>query len=212
MKVTHSHIRRISVVAAFRNAIRHEMLERRYHTLIPSVMLRTCSTYHCSRHLGCEICILTICLLDSRPSRLTRKIDYRAISDVASLCTKFAGDCLSHLCDQGLVPCRGKSDTCREYSCTDGHMTMRSLLCKYHRDTKSGAVNRISLQSIVCFSRKSRIQTVLKGLSCPRVGSECCPEHTAVLLIDEFPVFIGNSHRLPCLFIHRPSERAEKLS
>ena len=190
MKVTHSHIRRIAVVAAFRNTICHEMLECRDHTLIPAVMLRACSTNHCSRHLGGEICILTICLLDSRPSRLAGKIDYRAISDVASLCTKFAGDCLSHLCDQGLVPCRGKSDTCREYSCADGHMTMRSLLCKYHRDTKSGAVNRISLQSIVCFSRKSRIQTVLKSLSCPWIGPECSPEHTSMLLVNEFSVFI----------------------
>ena len=65
MEVTFADMGRISVMAAFRYAVCHEMLEGRYDTLVPAVMLGACSPYHRSRHFRCQICVLSIGLFNS---------------------------------------------------------------------------------------------------------------------------------------------------
>ncbi len=176
-------------------------------------MLWTCSTDHRRGHLRRQKHVLTIRLLDTGPPQFPRQINHRAIAYVPALRPEFLSDDSPDLGYQSSVPSGSHSYAGREHCCAYGHMTVRRLLGKHHRNPQTAMLNGITLNLVVSLRGQTRIKPVLKCLPGPRISPERSPKHSTVLAVNEILIFLRHRHGvLPYLLIHRPAKRTDDLS
>ena len=193
-------------MAALGHAIGHEVLQGGNHAFGGS------AAYQGRCHLAGQVHVFPVSLFHAGPARFARKVNHRSVADESAHGRKFVANHLAHRLDQFRVPGGAEADGSREYRGADGHMPVRRLFGQEDGNTQAGRVYGITLEGVVGFDGQRRIQAVLQGFAGPGIGPESAPQHTAVLLLDEFPVGVGDAHFIGShLLIHRPAQRAQEL-
>ena len=195
-----------AVVAAFRYAIGHEMLQGGNHAF------RGGSTHQGRCHLAGQVHVFTVSFFHAGPARFARKVNHRSVADESAHGRELVADHLAHLSDQFRVPCGAEADGSGEHRSADGHMPVRRFFGQKDGNAQAGGVHGVALEGVVCLHGQLRVQAVLQGLAGPGIGPESAPEHAAVLFLDEFPVIVGDAHFIGShLFVHGPAQRAQEL-
>ena len=202
-----------AVVAALRDSICYEMLERRRHALVPAVVLRGHSVDYAACHPGSQIDVLAVGLFHPGPARLAGEVDDRAVGNAGAYGAQFCGHGPADLLHQRPVPGGRQAYAGREYGRTYGHMAVRGLLGQNNRYAEPRRIDGIVLEKVVCLNRLLWPEAVLKGLLRPGIGAEQAPEASSVLLPDEFPVCVCHHDGVVGqTLVHRPAVGAEQLA
>ena len=188
LKVPPAYVAGAAVVPALRDTVGHKVLEGGYDALSGG------APDHGRCHFRCKVNVLAVGLFNAGPPGLTAKVDDRSVTNSGALSLKFLANHFSNLLDKFSVPRGAKADRSGEHSCADSHVPVRRFLCKYDGNAQPCGVYGIALEFIVSLCGEHRVEAGLKGFLGPRVCPERCPQHAAVLVLDEGAVLIADCY------------------
>ena len=174
------------IMTSFGPSIRCKVFQSRKKTFSGVKVIPLKTAYKRFSHFAYEKRIFAIRLFNPRPTWVTRQVKYWTITDMSSLCSCLFGYGTSHLFYQFEVPSTRLPYRCREDSCTNGHVTMRTFFRKEKRNTQTGLFNHISLKLINCFRSQSWIKPSFQSPLCPRIRRHKSPQRTNMIFIKFF--------------------------
>ena len=211
-QVSRADMGRAAVVAAFRNAVGYKVLEGGDNAF------RRSAPHHGGGHLGGEVDVFSVSFFHAGPAGFSAQVNNRTVAYGAALCHQFLADDLAHLLDEFRVPGGAEAYGGGEDGGAYGHMPVGGFFGQNDGNAQAGGIYGVVLQRVIGLGRKLRVQARLQGFLRPGIGPESGPQHTAVLLLNEFPVCVRDLHGgivIPGLtgnlLIHRPAQGAQEL-
>ena len=178
-------------MTAGRDAVGHEMLQGRDHTLVPAVVQGRHATDQARSHRRRQAGVLAVGFLDPGPAGLPGQVDDRTVADAGPHSAELLRHRASDLLHQGRVPGSGHRNPRGEDGRPEGHVTVGRFFRQEDGDAEARRIDRIALDRVECGDRGRGVQAVLEGLAGPGIRPEEAPEHASVLVPDEIHVGVA---------------------